>query len=207
MDFLSGKDGAPHHDETAAENGALGLAQTADPKAKELIGQQIAGWRKNAERYDSEPETNEGRKELAARAKATEHKRDRALAAYHNYEIASARCKSRSCSRRLRSSPGSRCSCGSPARSRRRIAFSLIGFFWPTSVHLSESRTGRRARRAVSDISICSKTQPSAKREAMSEQRLSERSARLGITQPEIDQRVFDLYDEYCHGRIDRANS
>jgi carboxymethylenebutenolidase len=23
-------------------------------------------------------------------------------------------------------------------------------------------------------------------------------------TQPEIDQRVFDLYDEYCHGRIDR---
>lgn len=25
-----------------------------------------------------------------------------------------------------------------------------------------------------------------------------------GITQLEIDQRVFDLYDEYCHGRIDR---
>ncbi len=25
-----------------------------------------------------------------------------------------------------------------------------------------------------------------------------------GITQAEIDQRVFDLYDEYCHGRIDR---
>ena len=24
------------------------------------------------------------------------------------------------------------------------------------------------------------------------------------ITQPEIDQHVFDLYDEYCHGRIDR---
>ena len=24
------------------------------------------------------------------------------------------------------------------------------------------------------------------------------------ITQAEIDQRVFDLYDEYCHGRIDR---
>jgi carboxymethylenebutenolidase len=24
------------------------------------------------------------------------------------------------------------------------------------------------------------------------------------VTQPEIDQRVFDLYDEYCHGRIDR---
>ena len=25
-----------------------------------------------------------------------------------------------------------------------------------------------------------------------------------GLTQPQIDQRVFDLYDEYCHGEIDR---
>src|SRR5260370_2836910 len=24
------------------------------------------------------------------------------------------------------------------------------------------------------------------------------------VTQQELDQRVFDLYDEYCHGRIDR---
>jgi carboxymethylenebutenolidase len=24
------------------------------------------------------------------------------------------------------------------------------------------------------------------------------------VTQLEIDQRVLDLYDEYCHGRIDR---
>ena len=24
------------------------------------------------------------------------------------------------------------------------------------------------------------------------------------ITQLEIDQQVFNLYDEYCHGRIDR---
>jgi carboxymethylenebutenolidase len=30
-----------------------------------------------------------------------------------------------------------------------------------------------------------------------------EKEAR-GVTQLEIDQRVFDLYDEYCHGRIDR---
>ncbi len=27
-----------------------------------------------------------------------------------------------------------------------------------------------------------------------------------GITQTEIDQRVFDLYDEYCHGRMDRRS-
>ena len=38
----------------------------------------------------------------------------------------------------------------------------------------------------------------------MSEQELQERPLAQGITQLEIDQRVFDLYDEYCHGRMDR---
>lgn len=33
---------------------------------------------------------------------------------------------------------------------------------------------------------------------------MSEKKHVAGITQAEIDQRVFDLYDEYCHGRIDR---
>src|SRR5882762_3456833 len=31
-------------------------------------------------------------------------------------------------------------------------------------------------------------------------------SAAGSVTQVEIDQRVFDLYDEYCHGRIDRRS-
>ena len=51
---------------TAAESAALELAQTTDLKAKNLIAEQIAGWRKAAERYDSEPETNEGRKEIGS---------------------------------------------------------------------------------------------------------------------------------------------
>ncbi|MBI4290759.1 MAG: dienelactone hydrolase family protein [Betaproteobacteria bacterium] len=38
----------------------------------------------------------------------------------------------------------------------------------------------------------------------MSEQPLPEHPVAQGITQMEIDQQVFDLYDEYCHGRIDR---
>jgi len=38
----------------------------------------------------------------------------------------------------------------------------------------------------------------------MSEQRIPQHTAAQGITQLQIDQRVFDLYDEYCHGRIDR---
>ena len=31
-----------------------------------------------------------------------------------------------------------------------------------------------------------------------------ESGAPPALTQADIDQRVFDLYDEYCHGRIDR---
>lgn len=31
-----------------------------------------------------------------------------------------------------------------------------------------------------------------------------EQAAGAGVTQLQIDQRVFELYDEYCHGRIDR---
>ena len=43
----------------------------------------------------------------------------------------------------------------------------------------------------------------------MADQRMAEPSspapgAPPPLTQSEIDQRVFDLYDEYCHGRIDR---
>ena len=33
---------------------------------------------------------------------------------------------------------------------------------------------------------------------------IPEEGALRAVTQREIDQRVFDLYDEYCHGRIDR---
>ena len=51
---------------------------------------QIEAWQKSAARYDSEPDTGEGRKELAARAKVAEESRDLAMAKYHHYEVASA---------------------------------------------------------------------------------------------------------------------
>jgi Domain of unknown function (DUF4337) len=122
---------------TAAETAALELAQTTDPKAKDVIDKQIAGWRKTAERYDSEPETNEGRKELAARAKATEQKRDRALAAYHNYELASGAVQiaivlaSAAIITNLTVLVWVAGALGVVG-----VVFSLIGFFWPTAVHL-----------------------------------------------------------------------
>ena len=73
---------------TAAEGAQLD-ASAAAGDARATLDKQIDAWKKTAARYDSEPETNEGRKELAARAKAAEEKRDRSLAAYHHYEVAS----------------------------------------------------------------------------------------------------------------------
>jgi plasmid stabilization system protein ParE len=68
---------------TAAEQ----LAQLADSdKAKA----QIKAWKDTAERYQNEPDTGEGRDQLAARAKEAEKKRDAAMASYHHYEVSSA---------------------------------------------------------------------------------------------------------------------
>ena len=67
------------------------IADSSDNAAtKAAMLKAIDGWKKTAARYDDEPETGEGRKQLSARAKQAEHKRDTAMARYHNYEIASA---------------------------------------------------------------------------------------------------------------------
>jgi hypothetical protein len=50
----------------------------------------VQKWRADAARYDSEPETGEGRKELMAKAKHAEEQRDLSTAATHQYEMASA---------------------------------------------------------------------------------------------------------------------
>ncbi len=75
---------------TAAEALELELAQASRPEQREAMQKRIADWKASVARYDSEPETQEGRKQLAARAKIAEGQRDHALAAYHNYELASA---------------------------------------------------------------------------------------------------------------------
>ena len=122
---------------TAAEAAALELARTTDPKAKDLVEKQIAGWRKNADRYDSEPETNEGRKELAARAKASEQKRDRSLAAYHHYETASGAVQIAIVLASAAIITGLNVFVWvAGALGAAGVAFTLIGFFWPTAVHL-----------------------------------------------------------------------
>lgn len=75
---------------TAAEALALDSQIAADPAVRASFDKQIAAWKKNAERYNDEPETGEGRKQLTARATKAEHERDLAMAKYHHFEIASA---------------------------------------------------------------------------------------------------------------------
>ena len=75
---------------TAAETAEAQLTLLADPRIREAMEQRIADWKRTAARYDSEPDTREGRKELSERARVAETKRDRSLAAYHHFEVASA---------------------------------------------------------------------------------------------------------------------
>ena len=51
---------------------------------------QVDRWRQTAQRYETEPETGEGRQELSARAKQKEAVRTKALSAYHVFEYGSA---------------------------------------------------------------------------------------------------------------------
>ena len=74
----------------AADETTLLAASLTDPAAKAAIDKQVDTWRKTAARYESDPKTGEGRKELALRAKAEEEDRDLAMAKYHHYELASA---------------------------------------------------------------------------------------------------------------------
>jgi hypothetical protein len=75
---------------TAADQTALLAANMADPTAKAAIDKQIEAWRATAARYESDPKTGEGRKELAEHARQQEEERDLAMARYHHYELASA---------------------------------------------------------------------------------------------------------------------
>jgi hypothetical protein len=75
---------------SAAELAKLDLPLITDPEAKTAREKQIDAWLKTVARYEDEPSTREGRKQLMARALEAEHKRDIAMARYHHYEIASA---------------------------------------------------------------------------------------------------------------------
>ena len=65
----------------AADDIQVQLAQDKiSPAAKELLEKKLADYQKNISRYESEPETGDGKKELMAKAKEHEHERDHAMA-------------------------------------------------------------------------------------------------------------------------------
>ena len=74
---------------TAADTNAIQLAALNDAGAKSMM-KLIDDWKKTIDRFESEPTTREGRKELTERARETEHRRDVNFAKYENYELASA---------------------------------------------------------------------------------------------------------------------
>jgi Domain of unknown function (DUF4337) len=75
---------------TAAESMEVTVPTISDADAKAATQKRITSWQKTADRYLSEPEKREGRKELEERAREREKERDLAFAEYHHYEIASA---------------------------------------------------------------------------------------------------------------------
>jgi Domain of unknown function (DUF4337) len=62
----------------------------ASPEKQAAIDALLKDWAGKIAKYDSEPESGEGRKELMARAKAAEADRDKALAANNDFGYASA---------------------------------------------------------------------------------------------------------------------
>ncbi len=75
--------------ETAAEQMEVDAQLAKDPIVKELLQKRVGAWKTRAARYESEPETQEGRKELSTRARALEARSAHALGQYHIYEYGS----------------------------------------------------------------------------------------------------------------------
>jgi hypothetical protein len=115
---------------TAAEE-----VESASPS--EAQKKQVAKWKETAQRYQSEPETGEGRDQLAARAKEAEKKRHQSMAAYHHYESASAAVQigivlaSAAIIAEMAVLAGIGAALGLVG-----IGFCVIGAFFPTAVHL-----------------------------------------------------------------------
>jgi hypothetical protein len=74
---------------TEAERLELDMASMPPPQA-DVARKRLEAWRATIDRYESEPSTQEGRKELTDRAKAAEAVRDHGLAVDNMLDISSA---------------------------------------------------------------------------------------------------------------------
>ena len=103
----------------------------------EAAKKQSGKWRDTAQRYQDEPDSGEGRNQLAARAKIAEKKRDLPLAAYHHYELSSAAAQIAivlASASIITTIPLLFWTAG--ALGIVAVAFCVIGFWFPTAVHL-----------------------------------------------------------------------
>ena len=103
----------------------------------EKAKKQIDTWKKTAARYQDEPDTGEGRNQLAERAKVAEKKRDLALAAYHHFEMSSASVQIAivlASASIITTMPALFWTAG--ALGVVGVGFCVIGFWFPTAVHL-----------------------------------------------------------------------
>lgn len=122
---------------TAAEGLQTQLEKEADAAFKAAAGKRIDSWQKTAQRYDDEPDTGEGRKQLVVRAKKAEEKRDTSLAKYHHFEIASAAFQIGIVLASATIITGmALLSWGAIALAVIGIGFTAIGIFAPHAVHL-----------------------------------------------------------------------
>lgn len=120
--------------QTVLRAAAEELAVTSD---NEKAKKQIERWRDTAQRYQNEPDTGEGRDQLAARAKEAEKKRDRNMAAYHHFEMGSAAVQIAivlASASIITTMPALVWLAG--ALGVVGVAFCVVGFFFPTAVHL-----------------------------------------------------------------------
>ena len=103
----------------------------------EKAKKQIDTWKKTAARYQDEPDTGEGRNQLAARAKEAEKKRDLSLARYHHYEMSSAAVQIAivlASASIITTMPALFWAAG--ALGVVGIGFCIVGFWFPTAIHL-----------------------------------------------------------------------
>jgi hypothetical protein len=118
---------------TAAENAE---AQYGD-RLPERMKRQTDAWKKSAERYESEPDKGEGRRDLQARALEAQKKSARAMAAYHQYELASAAVQIAIVLASAEIITGVAAMLWlSAGLGAIGVIFCLFGFFAPTAIHL-----------------------------------------------------------------------
>ena len=122
---------------TAAEQLQAQAEATAEPAVMAAMMKRVEGWREIAARYDDDPESGEGRKQLAERAKHAEHARDLAMAKYHHFELASAAFQIAIVLASAAIIAGAMwLGWGAGLLMLAGIAFTAIGLFAPQAVHL-----------------------------------------------------------------------